>query len=221
MNKLYIKDFDGLASEILDKIKSGKSDVAFIGDFQDSSTLIKAFSKFDDVFPYYISLEPIEINGYNREYVVILDECLNVWCEKAFRDNKGYFSFRFSSVYIADDCDEDVIKHVESDDVFEVSYSSDDIEYFDECCGMCDFYGGCTTEQTEEAASNEELSEELSESICEYHNISKTKDGKVAGFTKSWSTEKDGISGYSSYSFFGNDENIVKDIAREFGIKID
>lgn len=212
MNKLYIKNFDGLANEMYENILEGKYDATFIGNYDDSSKLIKSLLRLDDVTPHQISLEPDEWDGYDKEFLISLDEELNVWCEKAYRET-GYFTFDSDCMYLADDCNEEVLDHVESDDIWEVSYDLSEDECCDECCGNCICHGDCNDEPTDNT--------ELSESLSEYYNVSRNKDGKVAGFTKSWSTEKDGVTGYSSYSFFGNNETIVKNIAREFGIKID
>lgn len=70
------------------------------------------------------------------------------------------------------------------------------------------------------------LEEERAEQTCldtndsESTYVSRDKDGKPLGFTKSWSTSEDGITCYSSYSHYSNDVEMLKDIASKFGVKL-
>ena len=45
-------------------------------------------------------------------------------------------------------------------------------------------------------------------------------DGRIAGFSTSWTNEKDGETSYSSFSYYGDNEATVKRLAREFGINV-
>lgn len=218
MKKLYIKNFEDFANVFFEKTLEGRSDVCFIGNHADSSVLIKELLRLEGVYPYQISIEPEEWDGYDKEFLVTLDEELNVWCEKAYREGYGYFTFDTDCAFVADDCDLEVFDHIESDEIFEVSYSSDVVNCIDECCEECCFLD-CGDNETKKDVHTESTA--TSKSTSEYHNVSRTKDGRVTGFTKSWTTEQDGVSEYSSFSYMGSDESAVRRLAEDFGIKID
>ena len=214
MKKLYIKNFEDFANVFFEKTLEGRSDVCFIGNHADSSVLIKELLRLEGVYPYQISIEPEEWDGYDKEFLVTLDEELNVWCKKAYREGYGYFTFDTDCAFVADDCDLEVFDHIESDEIFEVSYINNDIEFFNWCCCLDD-----CEDESEKKPDTESTT--ISESVSEYHNVSRNKDGTVTGFTKSWTTEKDGVSEYSSFSYMGSDESAVRRLAEDFGIKID
>ena len=51
-------------------------------------------------------------------------------------------------------------------------------------------------------------------------HISKDKDGRVLGYTKSWSTMEDGVYKYSSYSYYSDDFEDMKKSAEKFGVEL-
>lgn len=51
-------------------------------------------------------------------------------------------------------------------------------------------------------------------------HISRDKDGNILGFTKSWSTNNGDTSYYSSYSHYSTDKSALKEIAKNFGVKL-
>ena len=131
---------------------------------------------------------------YDKEYLISLDENMYLYCEKAYQEEYNRYLYICSDlVLIADDCNSAVLKNIESSYVREVSYKpeEDDLDL-------------------------------VSESKKGYTHVSRTKEGKIAGFTKSWSdTGKDGATYYSSFSHYGSNEDFVKKLAKEFGIKLD
>ena len=218
MNNLYIEDFKEIACEMYAGISVGCEDISFVGKYEDCVCLIKDLLCLEDVCLHQVEIEPEDWDGYDKEYLVTLDNELNIWCEKAYRENVGYFLIESECILIADDCNVEIYDHLESDDIWKVSYSfmkKDCPE--EECCGECYCFDGCASEDKEV----ESETTEITESSSEYHNVSRNKDGKVTGFTKSWTTEKNGITGYSSFSYMGNDESAVRKLAKDFGIKID
>lgn len=63
--------------------------------------------------------------------------------------------------------------------------------------------------------------EDLVSTKNESVTLSKGKDGVVHGFSKRWSNSDEyGNTYYSSYSHYSSDENMVKSIAKDFGINI-
>lgn len=61
---------------------------------------------------------------------------------------------------------------------------------------------------------------DMDENESESTYISKNAEGVPVGFSKTWSTMKDGFHCYSSYSHYSNNLEMLKDIASGFGIKL-
>ena len=94
MKKIYIESFEKIAHEMHDKITNkAYSDVSFIGLYDDCIELIDDLLVFGGVCLHYIQIEPEEWDGYDREFLVTIDRELNIWCEKAYREQSGYFRF--------------------------------------------------------------------------------------------------------------------------------
>ena len=51
-------------------------------------------------------------------------------------------------------------------------------------------------------------------------HISRDKHGNPLGFSKTWSTVRDGVHCYSSYSHYSSDVNMLRSIASDFGVRL-
>ena len=220
MKRLFINDISEIAEFMYGKVCGACEEASFIGLYDDAVDLLKELAHMEESYIYQVEIEPEDWDGYDKEYLITLDADFNIWCEKAFRQETGkYISGMYDCVIIADDCSRDSLCEVDDDCIYVASYnlnnkmSDEDIEGCDGNCECCKCH-----EIEEKCDSDDEL---MTDSSSEYYNISRTKDGRVAGFTKSWSnTDTNGINYYSSYSHYGNNEEAVKRLAREFGIKI-
>lgn len=61
---------------------------------------------------------------------------------------------------------------------------------------------------------------DMDENESESTYISKNAEGVPVGFSKTWSTMKDGFHCYSSYSHYSNNLEMLKDVASGFGVKL-
>lgn len=77
---------------------------------------------YDDV-PYVIS-----VCGIDSEH--------EVWCEPMIRDNGEYIDDESSIIYVLDNCSSEVLKHLDSECIFEVSVGDDECGC-DECECAC------------------------------------------------------------------------------------
>jgi hypothetical protein len=189
MKRIFIDELTDIADIMYENINDGCELVTFIGLHEDAQNVVKNLLNYDDST---ISLVTIELN-YDKEYFVTLDKDMHIYCEKAYQvEYDKYLYIGSDCVLIADDCNSAILKNIESKNVYEVSFDSEE--------------DGFDTEMNYKSESS---------------HVSRTKDGKIAGFTKSWSnTDKNGVSCYSSYSHYSSDEELVKTIARNFGIDI-
>ena len=191
MKRIFIDELTDIADIMYENINDGCEMVSFIGLYEDAVNVIE---KLLNCYDSAISLVIIEPN-YDKEYLVTLDKDMNIYCEKAYQAEYGQYLYICSDcILIADDCNSAILKNIESKNIYEISYAlkDNDDEY--------DIETNFTSESS---------------------HISRTKDGKIAGFTKSWSnTDKNGINYYNSYSHYSSNEEIVKKVARDFGIDI-
>ena len=148
-----------------------------------------------------------EWSGYDKEYFVyIVNGCVS--CEPAYRSVRSgghdkYLEMGADVMYVHQDCNSKVLGYIDCDKVFEFAVSEiDDIDDFKEECGY-----------------------EYDDDIITHHSdsvtVSRDKFGVPTGFTKSWYRENgDGISQYSSYSYYCNDESILRNLAKELDVEL-
>lgn len=198
MRRLHFEDYEDFTCELMDKIDSLEDDdnISVIAKYEDVKEIIKEllYCNYDIVS---IDLKSDELGDYCDEYVVGIDS-YGFWCEKFKRDNE-YINNYASVTYIMDNCSSKVISHCNSDIICEVSVgedcNEDDIKY--ECTNLGD-------------------DNNTSESIY----VSRSKDGTPLGFSKSWCSNKDDITCYSSYSHYSDDIDVLRYIAKEFDVRL-
>ena len=219
MKKIYIETMSDVASFMHHQVcVEGQFDATFVGCYDDVVTVLNDLAGMEDTFLYRIDITPRELDSYDEEYLIALDDELNIWCYKAKQEDEDIYLYDCSGcLLISDYCNKEILEYLDYNIAYEVLYNND---VFSEegdldCDGDCD--------HCEFANNHNDGEEELVDSSkSEYVNLSHTKDGKLAGFTKSWSdTDEDGTTYYSSFSHYGSNEDFVKKIAREFGIKLD
>ena len=153
-----------------------------------------------------------EWTGYDKEYFVyIVNGCVS--CEPAFRSvNDGghdkYLEMAADIMYVHQDCNSKVLKYIDCDKIFEFAVEElDGIDEDEMCCSGC---ADC---------------EDTDDDIITHHSnsvtVSRDKFGTPTGFTKSWFRDNgDGVSQYSSYSYYCNDEDILRDLAQDLGVEL-
>lgn len=194
MEKILIDDIVDICNIMLDKVEAGYESVSFVGKYDDTKVLIKELLLSDDeTFISLADLEPDGLYSYNKEYIVSLDNEMNVWVEKAYdEDDECYIWIGDNCVLVADDCNSALLKAIESKEVYEVGY-----DLGDEC--KCD----CCKAENQETITR----------------VVTDDSGKIKGFEKTWTTKSDGMNYRTSYSFYSNNESMLKDMLDNFDIK--
>ena len=113
--------------------------------YDDAIEVIKELMMFDEVMPYDIEIEPEEMDWYNKEYYVTLDDNFKLWVQPAYlvkEDGSVYYQSVTDVLFIADDCNSAILNRIDSEEVLEVTYDldEDDFEVESEChdcCGEC------------------------------------------------------------------------------------
>ena len=196
INTLKFNDYEEFACKIaddFDAITGDYKDVSIIAKYEDARNIISSLICIGYPIKQISDLDAPDFDGYDDEYIISLsniDNISEIWCEPFKREN-GYITDESTITYVFDNCNSKCLEKLDSKLIFEVSIGEDE-------CESCN----------------------LDTSDSESTYISRTKDGKVEGFHKSWTTQENGVTCCSSYSHYGSDEDMVKKIARDFGINI-
>lgn len=194
MKNLHFENYSEFACEIMDRsdsIMDGFENVSVIVKYDGAKEIIKELLRFDyDIAS--IDLHREQFEEYYDEY--ILDIIGNeIWCEKFKRDDK-YITAEATVIYVLDNCSSKVIPHCHSNLVYEVGISENDTEGYSD------------------------LTNDTNNSESTY--ISRDKDGTPLGFSKTWTTTEGGITCYSSYSHYSDNIDTLKEIAKDFDVKL-
>ena len=202
MKRLLVEDMIDVAELMYDMITNGRESVSFIGKYEDTARLIKELLMiYDETHIHQVSIETIDWDGYDKEYIVTLDDDMNIWCEKAYQEEYNRYLFVDDEcVLVSDDCNSKILDGIDSDEVYEVGYDFDDEET---CQCNCE---NCTC--NEESDKQEVIT-----------RVATDENGKVKGFEKSWSTREGNTNYHTTYSFYSNNDSMLKDMMKNFDIK--
>ena len=177
--------------------------VQVVGFYDEISEVLKEVLKYDETTVGNIELNSADYSGYCKEYYLTIDEDMVVSVEPGYYEEKEiYLQYEAETLIICDDCNSIIVKKNLHDNPKTYSYSYDD-DCECECCDCEDGENGENDIQTGESTY-----------------VSRNIDGRVTGFSKSWSDIVDGVSYYSSYSHYSDNEESIRKIAKEFGIKL-
>ena len=202
MERLLVEDITNVAELMYDMVADGYDDISFVCKYEDATHLIKELlMSYDETNVYQVSIETIDWDGYDKEYIVTLDGDMNIWCEKAYQEEYNRYLFITDEcVLVADDCNSKILDSIDSDEVYEVGYNLDNEE---ECHCNCE---NCKC--NEESDKHEVIT-----------RVATDESGKVKGFEKSWNTKDGSINYHTTYSFYSNNDSMLKDMMKNFDIK--
>ena len=223
MRRLIVNDLLDVVDVLYtDIVNSGFETSMFVGKHEDIVFVLKYLLMLDEPMPYHIDIEFAEWDGYDKEYYLVLDSEMNIWCEKAYDyKNNRYIGTEADCIYMADDCNSALLEHIDclEEELYEVSYDLED----DECDGNCACCGLAKSEEKEnkEKETNKENKKEKSkdDTHTEITRVATDDNGKLRGFEKSWETHEDGLHYHSTYSFYSSNENVLKNMMENFSIK--
>ena len=205
MERLEFNDYEEFACEVADTFdyirkNDDFDDIAIIAHYDEAKHIIR------EILCLGYDLNSIELKdpelGYDDVPYVIsvcgIDSEHEIWCEPMIRDNGKYIDDESSVIYVLDNCSSEVLKHLDSECIFEVGIGEKECS-----CDECEC--ACTDKDTDDTEST---------------HISRDKHGNPLGFSKTWSTVRDGVHCYSSYSHYSSDVNMLRSIASDFGVKL-
>ena len=147
-----------------------------------------------------------EWTGYDKEYFVyIVNGCVS--CEPAFRSvsddgHDKYLEMGADIMYVHQDCNSKVLKYIDCDKIFE--FAVNDIDEVD------DYEDECSDD-----------SDDIVTQHSDHVTVSRDKFGNPTSFSKSWFMDDgNGISQYSSYSYYCNNEDRLRSLAKDLDIDL-
>lgn len=127
MERLEFNDYEEFACEVADTFDSIRQnddfdDIAIIAHYDEAKQIIR------EILCLGYDLNSIELKdpelGYDDVPYVIsicgIDSDHEVWCEPMIRDNGKYIDDESSIIYVLDNCSSEVLKHLDSECIFEV-----------------------------------------------------------------------------------------------------
>ena len=143
MKRLEFNDYEEFACEVTDTFddisqNDDFDDIAIIAHYDEAKQIIR------EILCLGYDLNSIELKdpelGYDDVPYVIsvcgIDSEYEIWCEPMVRDNGKYIDDESSIIYVLDNCSSEVLKHLDSECIFEVGIG-------DEC--SCDDCEECLT----------------------------------------------------------------------------
>ena len=140
MERLEFNDYEEFACEVADTFddickNDDFNDIAIVAHYDEAKQIIR------EILCLGYDINSIELKdpelGYDDVPYVIsvcgIDSDHEVWCEPMIRDNGEYIDDESSIIYVLDNCSSEVLKHLDSECIFEVGIGED------ECgCGECE-----------------------------------------------------------------------------------
>lgn len=184
---------------ILDNAHDEYPIVSAYANYEVAKVLVETLIMLENPIGAILELEDYEMSYYDKEYVVYLSTD-GVTCEKCHHEG-GYYNGGGDISFVHEDCNSNLLSHIDSQTICEFGIGSDDEEDCD--CDEC--HCACTDKDTDDSEST---------------HISRDKDGNPFGFSKTWATVKDGVHCYSSYSHYSSDVDMLRSVASDFGVRL-
>ena len=190
MEHLEFNDYEEFACEVADTFDDIRQnddfdDIAIIAHYDEAKQIIREILCLGyDINS--IELKNPELGYYDVPYIISvcgIDSEHEVWCEPMVRDNGKYIDDESSIIYVLDNCSSEVLKHLDSECIFEVG-----IDYECGCneCDECDDCEECLTINGKPATK-----EEFDKYVSQFkHDEKPTNTSKESYFINGKSVDK-------------------------------
>lgn len=168
MERLEFNDYEEFACEVADTFddickNDDFNDIAIVAHYDEAKQIIR------EILCLGYDINSIELKdpelGYDDVPYVIsvcgIDSDHEVWCEPMIRDNGEYIDDESLIIYVLDNCSSEVLKHLDSEYIFEVGIGEDECGC-DECECACkkDNKPTTSTSKSTYKINNKEVSKE-------------------------------------------------------------
>ena len=133
------KSFVDIESMICDALEIDcENIVSFIAKYDDAAIILKELLKYDEFNPFYVDLSDPSFDGYDKEFIISVNNDGDVFCEKYYR-KYGYITPDDGLTFVLPGCSDECVSHLYKykDRLFI------DVEFEDETesCGCCEWGG--------------------------------------------------------------------------------
>ena len=228
MRRLFFEDVHELSNKMIHDVLRGSECVSAVCHYELATALLSELIQ-SDIPIGQIDISDYEWSGYDREYMVTIMDG-NVYCNQAYgRKVDGYSKDEYIEsssdiVYVHQDCNSKILKYIDCDEIYEFSiYDVDDFDDFDYNCFDCGHENcSCDGFCLDEDNDNGDEEDDGTISYCsDSSTVSKDKNGKPTGFTRSWSiTDEDGIYQSTTYSYYCSDIDMLRKAAKNFDVEL-
>ena len=214
MEKLVFNDISNLVNLMIDMDKKDFS-VSVLSKYDISKQLLVELCKCGASI-LSLSIHDIDYNGYDREFEICILNGEIICCEVYDEENHRYLGCGADITLIHEDCSSRLISKIESEKVYE-------FELY--CDGDCEH---CAHDDNDEFFTDELIDLWQNKNVddsdycddrdyCDVCNCCDEDDEcNLPGFTRSWSSNEDGVFTSLSYSFHSTDKDLVNRKKKEF-----
>jgi len=229
MRRLFFEDVHELSDKMIHDVLRGSECVSAVCHYELATALLSELIQ-SDIPIGQIDISDYEWSGYDREYMVTIMDG-NVYCNQAYgRKVDGYSKDEYIEsssdiVYVHQDCNSKILKYIDCDEIYEFSiYDVDEFTDFDdiECdCFECK-HDECLCDRCSDVDDDNDDEDDGTISYCsDSSTVSKDKNGKPTGFTRSWSiVDEDGTYQSTTYSYYCSDEDMLRKAAKNFDVEL-
>ncbi len=215
-------DVDKLIGDKLTKLNDNEASLALYG----KRDLINALflNMISNGYDFgYIDFDRIDDLKKGKVYLMTVTGDCRINIEPAYSDEEKLMRHDADiAIIFADDCTQDIVDYCIDNDMEVILFDfendegfcdEDNLEDHEDCdgCRNCNGCKDCGNRNGRES-NKENLNTYESKSAA--ITVAKTKNNVPKGFTKSWFTDEDGIFSHSTYSFYRNDFELLRDVLK-------
>lgn len=106
------KNFVDIESMICDALEIDcENIVSFIAKYDDAAIILKELLKYDEFNPFCVNLNDTSFDGYNKEFIISVNDDGDVFCEKYYRKD-GYIIPDDGVTFILPSCSDECVSHL-------------------------------------------------------------------------------------------------------------
>lgn len=133
------KEYENIESMVCDALDiCCESSATFIAKYDSAVIILKELLGYEEFVPFLIDISDPLYSGYDREFIITVNDNDEVFCEKFYRNNK-YIIPNDGVIFITLDCSDECVSYLyKYTDRFFIEVGFDEGV---ECCDSCDYNG--------------------------------------------------------------------------------
>lgn len=171
----------------------------------------------------YIDFDNLDDLLKNEVYIMTVSYDRRVNIEHAYRDGRIVQHESKIALFYTDDCKQDIIDYCINNNMEVILFDFEDDDGYcggdgDRSCN-CGCNDSFNCERCDGCKNCKECGNTY-ESESTTVTVSKSKNGTLNGFTKSWDNNDGSMFSSTTYSFYSDDLGLLGEVAKDFGVKL-